>query len=132
MSIFDTARFVISAAKLSGLPPEAVPEIAFAGRSNAGKSTTINVLTRKTRLAFASKTPGRTQLINFFALSKKNEAGVREDVGRPRQHVAKTSAASSTFRATALPRRAKTPARPGRNSWAATSRSARTWSVSSS
>ena len=116
MSIFDTARFVISAAKLSGLPPEAVPEIAFAGRSNAGKSTTINVLTRKTRLAFASKTPGRTQLINFFALSKKNEAG----------------AASSTFRATALPRRAKTPARPGRNSWAATSRSARTWSVSSS
>ena len=54
MSIFDTARFVISAAKLSGLPPEAVPEIAFAGRSNAGKSTTINVLTRKTRLAFAS------------------------------------------------------------------------------
>ena len=60
MSIFDTARFVISAAKLSGLPPEAVPEIAFAGRSNAGKSTTINVL---------------------FALSKKNEAGVREDVG---------------------------------------------------
>ena len=81
MSIFDTARFVISAAKLSGLPPEAVPEIAFAGRSNAGKSTTINVLTRKTRLAFASKTPGRTQLINFFTLSKKNEAGVREDVG---------------------------------------------------
>ena len=81
MSIFDTARFVISAAKLSGLPPEAVPEIAFAGRSNAGKSTTINVLTRKTRLAFASKTPGRTQLINFFALSKKNEACVREDVG---------------------------------------------------
>ena len=60
MSIFDTARFVISAAKLSGLPPEAVPEIAFAGRSNAGKSTTINVLTRKTRLAFASKTPGRS------------------------------------------------------------------------
>ena len=81
MSIFDTARFVISAAKLSGLPPEAVPEIAFAGRSNAGKSTTINVLTRKTRLAFASKTPGRTQLINFFALSKKNEEGVRQDVG---------------------------------------------------
>ena len=71
MSIFDTARFVISAAKLSGLPPEAVPEIAFAGRSNAGKSTTINVLTRQGRLAFASKTPGRTQLINFFTLSRK-------------------------------------------------------------
>lgn len=81
MSIFDTARFVISAAKLSGLPPEDIPEIAFAGRSNAGKSTTINVLTRKTRLAFASKTPGRTQLINFFALSKKIEDGMRRDVG---------------------------------------------------
>ena len=81
MSIFDTARFVISAAKLSGLPPDTMPEIAFAGRSNAGKSTTINVLTRKTRLAFASKTPGRTQLINFFALSKKDADGSRRDVG---------------------------------------------------
>ena len=81
MSIFDTARFVISAAKLSGLPPENVPEIAFAGRSNAGKSTTINVLTRKTRLAFASKTPGRTQLINFFALSQKDAEGRRSDGG---------------------------------------------------
>ena len=81
MSIFGTARFVISAAKLSGLPPDTMPEIAFAGRSNAGKSTTINVLTRKTRLAFASKTPGRTQLINFFALSKKDADGSRRDVG---------------------------------------------------
>lgn len=81
MSIFDTAKFIISAAKLSGLPEEGVPEIAFAGRSNAGKSTTINVLTRKTRLAFASKTPGRTQLINFFGLSRKVADGVREDVG---------------------------------------------------
>ena len=62
MSLFDSARFQISAAKLSGLPTELEPEIAFAGRSNAGKSTTINVLTRQTRLAFASKTPGRTQL----------------------------------------------------------------------
>ena len=73
MSIFDTARFVISAAKLYGLPEETVPEIAFAGRSNAGKSTSINVLTRKTRLAFASKTPGRTQLINFFGISARDE-----------------------------------------------------------
>lgn len=80
MSIFDTAQFTISAAKLSGLPKGGIPEIAFAGRSNAGKSTTINVLTRKTRLAFASKTPGRTQLINFFALSKKDEEGQRQDV----------------------------------------------------
>lgn len=81
LSIFDSARFIISAAKLQGLPPEGLPEIAFAGRSNAGKSTTINVLTRKTRLAFASKTPGRTQLVNFFGLSRKIGAGEREDVG---------------------------------------------------
>lgn len=80
LSIFDSARFVISAAKLQGLPPEGLPEIAFAGRSNAGKSTTINVLTRKTRLAFASKTPGRTQLVNFFALSRKVGPSDREDI----------------------------------------------------
>ncbi len=80
MSLYDTAQFVISAAKLEGLPEETVPEIAFAGRSNAGKSTSINVLTRKNRLAFASKTPGRTQLINFFGLSQKKDDGTREDV----------------------------------------------------
>ena len=83
MSLFDSARFQISAAKLSGLPTSIEPEIAFAGRSNAGKSTTINVITRKTRLAFASKTPGRTQLINFFELSRKTPDGKsRETVGR--------------------------------------------------
>lgn len=76
MSLFDSARFQISAAKLSGLPTELEPEIAFAGRSNAGKSTTINVLTRQTRLAFASKTPGRTQLVNFFELRERLTADV--------------------------------------------------------
>lgn len=81
LSLFDSARFVISAAKLSGLPDSVLPEIAFAGRSNAGKSTTINVLTRQTRLAFASKTPGRTQLINFFSLSRKIADGQRQTVG---------------------------------------------------
>jgi GTP-binding protein len=50
------------------LPEPSVPEIAFAGRSNAGKSTAINVLAGRTRLAFASRTPGRTQQINLFAL----------------------------------------------------------------
>ena len=50
------------------LPPSRA-EVAFAGRSNAGKSSAINLLTRKHRLAFTSKTPGRTQLINFFALA---------------------------------------------------------------
>ncbi len=50
------------------LPPPGVPELAFAGRSNAGKSSAINALTGRRRLAFVSKTPGRTQLINFFSL----------------------------------------------------------------
>lgn len=81
VSLFDSARFTISVAELAGLPPEQLPEIAFAGRSNAGKSTAINVLTRQTRLAFSSKTPGRTQLLNFFELTKKVEDGVRKPVG---------------------------------------------------
>lgn len=81
MSLFDSARFTISVAELAGLPPENLPEIAFAGRSNSGKSTTINVLTRQTRLAFSSKTPGRTQLLNFFELTQKNEEDVRHPVG---------------------------------------------------
>ena len=62
------AEFVIGAARASQLPPAGVPEIAFAGRSNAGKSSAINALANRTRLAFASRTPGRTQQINIFAL----------------------------------------------------------------
>jgi GTP-binding protein len=68
MSLFANAVFAISAEKLSDLPSPAGAEIAFAGRSNAGKSSAINTLAGKTRLAFVSKTPGRTQLINFFRL----------------------------------------------------------------
>ena len=62
------AEFIIGAAHASQLPPPGVPEIAFAGRSNAGKSSAINALANRTRLAFASRTPGRTQQINLFAL----------------------------------------------------------------
>jgi GTP-binding protein len=68
MSLFRSAQFEISIAKPSGLPPPNGPEIAFAGRSNAGKSSAINTLAGHVRLAFVSKTPGRTQLINFFRL----------------------------------------------------------------
>lgn len=75
MPLFESARFATSVADPATLPPPGVPEIAFAGRSNAGKSTVINVLTRQKRLAFASKTPGRTQLLNFFALSERGPAG---------------------------------------------------------
>ena len=69
MSLFANAVFAISAEKLSDLPPPDGAEIAFAGRSNAGKSSAINALAGQTRLAFVSKTPGRTQLINFFRLT---------------------------------------------------------------
>jgi GTP-binding protein len=66
-----TARFLTTAPQLEHLPALDLPEIAFVGRSNAGKSTCINTLTQQHRLAFASKTPGRTQSINLFALGKQ-------------------------------------------------------------
>lgn len=68
MSLFRGATFYITAHHLSDLPPPSGPEIAFAGRSNAGKSSAINTLVDHNRLAFVSKTPGRTQQINFFSL----------------------------------------------------------------
>lgn len=66
-----TARFLTTAPQLEHLPALDLPEIAFVGRSNAGKSTCINTLTQQKRLAFASKTPGRTQSINLFSLGKQ-------------------------------------------------------------
>jgi GTP-binding protein len=68
-----TARFLTTAPRLEHLPALTVPEVAFVGRSNAGKSTCINTLTQQKRLAFASKTPGRTQAINLFALGRQGE-----------------------------------------------------------
>ena len=67
-----TARFLTTASQLDQLPQTELPEIAFVGRSNAGKSTAINRLTQQNRLAFASKTPGRTQHINLFELGPKD------------------------------------------------------------
>ena len=67
-SLLQTARFATTAAKLAQLPRGGVPEIAFVGRSNAGKSSAINALCQRRRLAFASKTPGRTQALNCFDL----------------------------------------------------------------
>lgn len=74
MSVFRHAAFEISVAKPAGLPPPEAPEIAFVGRSNSGKSSAINTLVGHTRLAFVSKTPGRTQLINVFRM--KNGAAL--------------------------------------------------------
>ena len=67
---YNSARFLISASKLHQCPEDSGAEVAFAGRSNAGKSSAINALTNNSKLARTSKTPGRTQLINFFELSQ--------------------------------------------------------------
>jgi GTP-binding protein len=76
--IFESAKFVLSVGELdqvNAAPLDLLPEIAFIGRSNAGKSSVINVLANQRRLAFASKLPGRTQLLNFFRLSRRGPEG---------------------------------------------------------
>lgn len=66
---YRAARFLSSADALSGLPPDTGREVAFAGRSNAGKSSALNLLTGQRNLARTSKTPGRTQLLNVFEVT---------------------------------------------------------------
>ena len=68
MSILHRATFTTSAARLDQLPAPTTAEVCFVGRSNAGKSSAINILTNQRRLAFSSKTPGRTRLINMFGI----------------------------------------------------------------
>src|SRR5882724_2877455 len=68
MSLYPNVKFVTSAAEAQQLAPDTGREIAFAGRSNSGKSTAINAITQRSGLARVSRTPGRTQLINFFEL----------------------------------------------------------------
>jgi GTP-binding protein len=67
---FNATHFVTSAATLGDCPADSLAEVAFAGRSNAGKSSAINTLTGQPKLARTSKTPGRTQLLNFFQVSE--------------------------------------------------------------
>lgn len=70
LALLARTHFLTSAPTLKHCPPDLGFEVAFAGRSNAGKSSAINTMTRQRQLARASKTPGRTQLINFFALDE--------------------------------------------------------------
>ena len=70
MSLFQQAVFFTTVTHLRDLPRDAVREVAFAGRSNAGKSSAINTLAGRVRLAYVSKTPGRTQHLNYFTLAE--------------------------------------------------------------
>jgi GTP-binding protein len=69
LSLYPAAHFLFSAAAAAQFPPDQGAEVAICGRSNAGKSTAINVITARRALARTSKTPGRTRLVNFFELS---------------------------------------------------------------
>ena len=69
MSMYPHVKFLTSAAEAHQLAPDSGREIAFAGRSNSGKSTALNAITQRSGLARVSRTPGRTQLINFFELA---------------------------------------------------------------
>jgi putative ribosome biogenesis GTPase RsgA len=106
---FGHAAFRLSVHDPRELPAPSAPEIAFVGRSNAGKSSAINALANRRRLAFVSKTPGRTQLINFFSLGPRaflvdlpgyGFAGVPErsaSIGRPSSASTSTSAPRSRW-----------------------------------
>jgi len=89
--LYRQAAFITSAAKLSQSPPDEGYEIAFAGRSNAGKSSAINALCDQKSLARTSRTPGRTQLLNFFSIDEQRRlvdlpgygyAAVAQDIKR--------------------------------------------------
>lgn len=71
--VYHQAKFMLSASKVSEAPEDQGKEVAFAGRSNAGKSSALNTLTRQNSLARISKTPGRTQLLNFFEIDEQHK-----------------------------------------------------------
>lgn len=71
--VYHQAKFMLSASQVSEAPEDQGKEVAFAGRSNAGKSSAINTLTRQNSLARISKTPGRTQLLNFFEIDEQRK-----------------------------------------------------------
>ena len=98
-NIYNQAEFLLSAHQASQFPPDYGREVAFAGRSNTGKSSVINAVTGKRALARVSKTPGRTQMINFFAVTDQIRLvdlpgyGYAEVSGTLRQHWARLTSA---------------------------------------
>ena len=83
MASLSTAQFCTTVTDLRRLPDAVGPEVAFVGRSNAGKSSAINALCRRRKLAFASRTPGRTQALNLFDLAPVGEAAPARLVDTP-------------------------------------------------
>jgi GTP-binding protein len=86
MKLLATARFsdtVVKLAKLSQSNPDGLPEVAFVGRSNAGKSSCINLICNRRRLAFSSRTPGRTQALNLFAVGQPGPPGSDGEASLP-------------------------------------------------
>ena len=86
MKLLATARFSDTVVKLNMLPqsnPEGLPEVAFVGRSNAGKSSCINLVCNRRRLAFSSRTPGRTQALNLFAVGPTGPLGPDGEASTP-------------------------------------------------
>lgn len=83
VALLSTAQFFTTVAQLQQLPASGLPEVAFVGRSNAGKSSAINRLCNRNRLAFASRTPGRTQALNYFCLGDKGSGCVAYLVDTP-------------------------------------------------
>jgi GTP-binding protein len=76
------AKFLTSAAEPHGYPPPTLPEVALAGRSNVGKSSVINALCQRNKLAITSRTPGRTRLVNFFEVDVRSSGTARERLVR--------------------------------------------------
>ena len=87
MPFLQNAKFTISVNNFNELPVDAGVEIAFAGRSNAGKSSSINTLSNQNRLAYVSKQPGRTQLINYFSIDEDSSLVDLPGYGRSLIHI---------------------------------------------
>ena len=92
-SLLATARFCRTVVNLRDAPRDGLPEVAFVGRSNAGKSTALNVLCRRKRLAFFSRTPGRTQALNYFEVGPEQAPTVGYLVDTPGYGFASTPVA---------------------------------------
>ncbi len=96
ISVLHDVSFLKSATNETNFPPATVPEIAIIGRSNAGKSSILNTICGRKKLALVSKTPGKTQLINFFSI-KHNQIEVARIVDLPGYGYARVNKSTKSF-----------------------------------